>query len=107
MTKSDAAVGRVGVVIRERLSSGGPALGVLVLFGDGNGARLEASAEPLFMARLEDAGAAQERADGVTGLRTVVEPVIDAIGAEVHCVRALTGSVLPDDLDEPAVPSGA
>src|SRR5689334_12920602 len=56
------------------------------LLGQRNSGGAALAAEALFVARLEDAGAPKERADGVGGLGAVVEPVVDAVGLEIERV---------------------
>lgn len=52
------------------------------------------------MSRLEDAGAPQERADGVRRQGAVVEPVVGTLRLHLEAVLCLTRMVMADDLDE-------
>src|SRR5688572_19389093 len=61
------------------------------------------AAETLFVARLEDARAAKQRAHCIGGLGALVEPVVGARGVEIDGRISLTGNVLSDDLDETTV----
>jgi hypothetical protein len=55
------------------------------------------------MALLQETGLAEERAHGVRGLGTDVEPMIDAIGIEIDRSLSRPGLILSDDLDELAI----
>src|SRR5687767_590493 len=61
------------------------------------------AAEALFVTRLQNAGTAEQRADGVRRLGALVEPVVGAGGVQVDRRISLTGNVLADDFDEAAV----
>src|SRR5688500_738982 len=61
------------------------------------------AAETLFVASLEDARAAKQRADCIGGLGALVEPVVGARGVEIDGRISLTGNVLSEDLDETTV----
>src|SRR6476469_8991235 len=56
----------------------------LVLVRDGHSLGLQLVAEAGLVALLEDAGLAEQRADGVRGLRADAEPVIHAVGVQVE-----------------------
>src|SRR3982751_4578907 len=98
ITNSASVLDRAGALMR--LPLGGAALGGLGAVAQRHRARRERAAEPLLVTGLEDAGAPKKRAHGVRREGAIVEPVIHAIGQQVDRVLTLSGSVLPDDLDE-------
>jgi hypothetical protein len=55
------------------------------------------------MTALENAGATQQRANGVGRLGTDAEPVVGACLIDVESALGLAGSILSDDLDEFAI----
>src|SRR6267378_2236447 len=89
-----------GPGISSRCALGAGRGGVVRLFADWNGGSFALDSESLLVAALEDAGSPKERPDGVSGLSADAEPVIRALFVDVERTLALSGSVLPDDLDE-------
>jgi hypothetical protein len=73
------------------------------LLGERNGAALELGGETRLVTLLQETGLAEQRADGVRGLRADVQPMVDAVGLEVDRLVARAGLILADDLDELAV----
>jgi len=79
-------------------------MGCVVLpFSHRNRRGLQLGREARFVALLQEARLAEQRADGVRGLRADVEPVIDPVHVEVQRSVARAGLILADDLDELAV----
>src|SRR5687767_14453163 len=87
--------------IRPTIANSGDSMLLLFFYRDrGRGALRRASR---FVARLQDAGAAKQRANGVGRLRADIEPVVRALGLHGERVLRLPGRILADDLDELAV----
>jgi hypothetical protein len=80
---------------------------LLRALGKRHGGGVQAAGEHALVARLEDAGLAQERARGVARLCADLEPVERALHVDVQRALTLTGSVLADDLEELAVARAA
>src|SRR5688500_10689619 len=92
-----------GLRMRPMAISSGSAMLLLVALRDRDGCALELLGEPGLVALLQDAGLAEQRADGVARLGAHAHPVVHALIVDDQPTFRLPGSVLADDLDELAI----